>query len=473
MKFAYGVIYLARVIRQWTLDLTASPTKWPRDWDALMLTDRIVVELFQGIEPINKLPWDEREPLGNLIAQRISLIRHKLSESAFFPLRQPEETPKLNPNSNFGGALRDWVLQFSPESRPGALALGLSVNYITEDEFKNFLDDCAAQIIEEKLKRAREGDISRKIVPYPLTERGDIFGKFVHLVHEPGTADTDVKWPGPLENFLFSAAHTAYLEAMGQSLPGEGYFDLGDVLRLILNKHFVILEDWSITGHSLGRDLHDFLCLLKALLGKREVQKEIERAGHTLPVVTAVLPFATEAALNRIGQIFSTTQTGFALRPGVVTGFKFEATNRLVPGLTLELLRTFKECAPSVEWRTVAERACAEYASKAKQCLATDQVAGDEKDLTVDEETLKYGWGKGGWTVVGCTNCPDNSLPLLWRPCSDVAGRIFHPLFPRVLSKETHAGTGARIRQWLQVAETDMQDKLAAAIIREAKLVCP
>jgi len=414
-----------------------------------MQGNEIITEIFQKIEKLRKLAPGEKEALSYFMIQRQWMLEYKLSNSGYQPLSSIDHK---RANVPYSKTLLDWIQQFPQESQLGALALGLSVHYITEKEFNNFLGSCASQINSINTEHIRRREQGWKIIPYALTDRTDIYGKLVHRIGSEGTSNADTKIPGPLESFIIQAAMTINHATGTQPLPYER-FDLKPLIHSLLNKTYLIIEDWSLSGRTMGADISDFLHLLKVIFSTDKIRTAARSARFHLPELMVVLPFATEDALKRIKQILSQSDVGYSLRYHVITGFVFEADDRLAKGCTPDFIKNLSLCMPRIKWGSEAHNACEAFAR-----IFTASSPEFAHGGKLDEEILKYGYGKKGWTIVGFHNCPDNSLPLYWKPFRMTSNKDFIPIFPRIISKVSHKGTGDEIRSMLD--DTEQKQKI-------------
>jgi len=412
-----------------------------------------VAEFFSDSDTLKALPLEHKERLASRFMERIWLLRRKIALSPYCPAQSNDE---LGIRSNVARAILNWTRQFPAEMRGPLLVIALGAYYITEKDFSTFLDDVSRQFQDRGHEAEGSKRIARSSLVWSLSERTDLQGKFIHRIRAQGTADRNLKPPGVFNNFLLDAAQAAYCAAEKQTLI---YYDVRDILKCLRNADCVIIDDWSLSGKTLLSELRRFLALLNALFRNKVVQAEIAEKGYGLPVLSVILPVATKSAVDAIHKACADFPLAFDVHPRIIIGCTLGPEDQLNDECASNWLHVCQSLAPQIDWVSGARKACARF---------FDMFSPDPREH-VESSHGKYGYNECGLSVVGYSNCPDNTLPIFWRGGNLNTGTRLKPLFERVESKLEHAGKGDEIDFRIRVAAEDKHLALHNQVVAAVK----
>lgn len=401
-----------------------------------------VIQIVDLIPEIKSLNISTKDPFCTFLDVKMTKLNFKIKTSPYEPckIRDP-----LNLNRGFDKAFCKWLSQFPPDKRLGFLVAGLSVAYITHDEFDTLLD-----IAIQKLDRSfhqREGELEssyfpgflysrRQIVPYPISLTS-LFDKFIHRAGVERTKDGDVRPSrGVFEDLLYDTfKNLSVLSEEGSNfIYCDRYVD--EIMRLIrswLGSHVILLEDNSFSGTTIKSDIERLVKLIKVLFIPFE--KDILRQNQQLPDFYLIIPIATNKAVEQIYQSLGEPNMKIYLNPPL-TGYIFDHTYRAVNDLPTSVKELKNILPPKVKVYSKLKDALQFFYDRYFKVYLQETAICQRSNFTPND--WLFGYAKGGWTIVTHSNAPNNALPPIWYPHHESSVSEIKALFPRVESRKSH-----------------------------------
>lgn len=181
-----------------------------------------------------------------------------------------------------------------------------------------------------------------------------------------------------------------------------------EILKIGKKRHWIILTDKSLSGQSLINDIERYLLF-------RDITKEL--TGN-VPFLEVKAQIITQDAVNSFNKVFEDIDK-------VNLEYTIYFSNEMkVNSENCELFKlksTHKKVQDLCFWLS-------------NEVMSTDTRFNTMREKSGDD--LVFGYKKGGLTLVDYTNCPTNSIPLLWYSNIESTNKIkYKGPFPRVQSR--------------------------------------
>ncbi|MCE5310813.1 MAG: hypothetical protein LLG20_24495 [Acidobacteriales bacterium] len=428
-----------------------------------MITPHEVVQLLPEYDTFAEV---KRNQVFQFVDTKLQKLQFKLINSPYAPT-QREDT--LNVNHNPTHALHEWLAQFPNQYRLGALTCALAVSYITHLEVRQLLDIVFAQFIEhveDAAKASRWGSyqqlpeyIRGRIRILPLSDFGQ-FPEFIRRANIAGTTDSTRRPAETLKKYLFDCfEQLRYIADWGENTPypDQSLKAVSSMTTILLDSFVMVVEDNSFSGTSAASDLRR-LAQLTDIIFTPWLQR-ILATGHSLPKIYLLLPVATAAAVDNIAARLPISDESCFPIPPIVGQTFVPSRDSFASGLPEALHPLQAIVGPEV---SLLERvgAALEFFYDTYAHTYWESETAIARRTLVTKEDVVYGYKRGGYAIVSYSNCPNNSLPLLWYPHIGAGNSELKALFPRVESRITHSTQSDRLEENIDCVRKDEHDYL-------------
>jgi hypothetical protein len=258
-----------------------------------------IASYLSDFQAFHVLRLGDRDRLGNILLDRLWLLDEKISRSGFQPAQKDDPLQK-----GFPVALDRWVRSFAPEAMAGALILGLTVDYFTEEELGHLLSNCAKSFSES---HPNESAVKNEYDIYQLTRATDIHARFRRSLGVGDIHRSGVQPVATIEEAIFKAATLlGSLAGGGDELLNSPYYSSAELIKTFAGRQIVLIEDWSLSGTTLAKNVERLYKLWSIVFSQKFVGQLSQAYGFGPPRLTLVVMLTTDVALERMEKAFKT-----------------------------------------------------------------------------------------------------------------------------------------------------------------------
>lgn len=341
----------------------------------------------------------ERRPFGRMLEGL-----HEIAPLRFQPYQN--DTMPL-----FMEKLRIWLAQFDDDDQPIAFLVAMKLIFVTQPQ----LNVLSRRLFEQHIRRRfLESIISaQKLSPYDFLSAATFLGKemdetlfipnsdssrindFVHINRAYFTSRSKRKLTGPEVAYWVHTSNIANLSLSEEELRVAAKFERIAAKRdsLLQNKkRLVVLEDFSGTGSDLARTLY-----------------KLDQSNIGVSEILVGVLMATEKSIVDLRNLCRELSNAGRRLYDIEAGMILPHSLRCFDGPD----KSYLEVTPNMPMASEKLRFISEklYTSKFFRELKPENM---------------HGFGGLALAFAFYTNCPDNSLPMIWISLDD-----WRPLFPR------------------------------------------
>ena len=165
------------------------------------------------------------------------------------------------------------------EAMAGALILGLTVDYFTEEELGHLLSSCAKSFSEN---HPNESAVKNEYDIYQLTRATDIHARFRRSIGVGDIHRSGVQPAATIEEAIFKAAMLLSSLARGDETDSP-YYSPAELIRTFAGRQIVLIEDWSLSGTTLVKNVERLYKLWNIVFSQKFTGELLQTFGFAPP----------------------------------------------------------------------------------------------------------------------------------------------------------------------------------------------
>ncbi|MBA3975783.1 MAG: hypothetical protein C0504_16380 [Candidatus Solibacter sp.] len=220
----------------------------------------------------------------------------------------------------------------------------------------------------------------------------------------------------------------------------------------------MIVEDNSYSGTTATSDLHRLHQLTDVMF--TSFLPQLKTAGYNLPKMYLLMPVATASAVKTIADRLSISEQSYFPVPPIVGHTFLRERDSFEAGLP-EALQPLQAVVPTNVSLSERVYKTLEYFHDTYAYKYWESETAIATRNAINKKDVLYGYKNGGYAIATYSNCPNNSMPLLWYPHSESDNSQFIALFSRVERRLEHFSERSdRLADHIEITKRDSNHNL-------------